>query len=113
MTAHKPTSAAGSADPRMMREEVEQAREQLADTVAALAEKADMKAQAREIAAHAKSRALFEANEAKARVQHTAEKAAKRGFDKPGPILAVAGGLGAAALVAYYVLNRPRGKRKK
>jgi hypothetical protein len=46
-------------------------------------------------------------------VQHTAEEAANRGFSRPGPVLAVVGGLGAAALVTYLVLNRPRGKRRK
>ncbi len=96
----------GSADTRQLRAEVEEAREQLADTVAALAGKADVKAHAREMAAHAKSKALFEANEAKARVQHTAEEAANRGFTRPGPVLAVVGGLGAAALVTYLLLHR-------
>lgn len=101
------TRKSGTApDSRQLRAEVEQAREELADTVAELAGKADVKAHAREMAAHAKSKALFEANEAKARVQHTAEEAANRGFTRPGPAIAAVGGLGAAALVIYLVLHR-------
>ncbi|MFC4496753.1 DUF3618 domain-containing protein [Streptomyces ovatisporus] len=107
---HK-AQAGGSADTRQLRAEVEQAREQLADTVAALAGKADVKAQAREMAAHAKSKAFFEANEAKARVQHTAEEAANRGFNRPGPVVALVGGLGVAALATFLVLRRQRGKK--
>jgi hypothetical protein len=75
------TRKSGTAtDSKQLRAEVEQAREELAETVAELAGKADVKAHAREMAAHAKSKALFEMNEAKARMQHTAEEAADRGF---------------------------------
>ncbi|HWM36993.1 MAG TPA: DUF3618 domain-containing protein [Streptomyces sp.] len=105
------SGAGGSTDTRQLRAEVEQARDQLADTVAELAGKADVKAQAREMAAHAKSKALFEANEAKARVQHKAEEAANRGYTKPGPVVAAVGGLGVAALLTFLVLHRQRGKR--
>jgi hypothetical protein len=101
------TRKSGTAvDSSQLRAEVEQAREQLAETVAELAGKADVKAHAREMAAHAKSKALFEANEAKIRVQHTAEKAANGTFARPGPAMAVVGGLGAAALAVYLVLHR-------
>jgi hypothetical protein len=97
-----------------LRAEVEQAREELADTVAELAGKADVKAHARDMAAHAKSKALFEVNEAKARMQHTAEEAANRGFKRPGPAIAVVCGLGGAALAVYLVLHRqqPSGAAK-
>lgn len=98
-------------DTRQLRAEVEQAREQLAETVAELAGKADVRAHARELAAHAKSKALFEANEAKIRMQHTVEKAANGSFTRPGPAMAAFGALGAGALAAYLILHRSHGKR--
>ncbi|WP_314173323.1 DUF3618 domain-containing protein [Streptomyces winkii] len=102
-----------AADSRQLRAEVEQAREQLAETVAELADKADVKAHAREMAAQAKSKALFEANEAKVRMQHTVEKAANGSFTRPGPAMAVVGGTGAAALAAYLLLHRQHGKNRR
>ncbi|HEV7625536.1 MAG TPA: DUF3618 domain-containing protein [Streptomyces sp.] len=107
---HK-SGAGSSTDSRQLRAEVEQAREQLAETVSELAAKADVKAHAREIAAQAKSKALFEANEARIRVQHTAEQAAHRGYTKPGPAVAVVAGVGLAALATFVVLHRQREKR--
>lgn len=104
-------SGGSSTDTRQLRADVERAREQLAETVSELAGKADVKAHAREMAAQAKSKALFEANEAKIKVQHTAEQAAHRGFNKPGPAVVVVGGLGLAALATFAVLHRQRGKR--
>lgn len=102
--------AAGAAtDSKQLRQDVEVAREQLAETVAELAGKADVKAHAREMAAHAKSKALFEANEAKARMQHTAELAANRGFTRPGAAVAVVAGVGLAALATFVVLHRQHG----
>ena len=98
-------------DTQQLRAEVEQAREQLAETVAELAGKADVKAHAREMAAHAKSKALFEANEAKVRMQHTAERPRTGGFTRPGPAVAVVAGVGLAALATFIVLHRQRGKR--
>jgi hypothetical protein len=100
-------------DTRLLRAEVEQAREQLAETVAELAGKADVGAHAREMAAHAKSKALFEANEAKVRMQHTAEKAANSSFTRPGPAMAALGAVGVAALAAYLILHRPHGKHSR
>lgn len=105
------SGAAASSDPRQLRSEVERAREQLADTVAELAGKADVRTHARDMAAQAKSKALFEANEARVRVQHTAEQAAHQGFVRPGPGMAVFCGVGAAALVTFVVLHRRREKR--
>lgn len=104
-------STGGPTDTKQLRAELEESREQLAETVAELAGKADVKAHAREMAAHAKSKALFEANEAKARMQHTAELAANRGFTRPGPAVAVVAGVGLAALATFIVLHRQRGKR--
>ena len=105
------SAAGGSTDTRQLRAEVEQAREQLARTVAELAGKADLKAHARDMGAYAKSKALFEANEAKIRMQHTAEEAANRGFTRPGPAVAVVAGVGLAALATFVVLHRLREKR--
>jgi uncharacterized protein DUF3618 len=108
------TRKSGTAtDSRQLRAEVEQAREQLAETVAELAGKADVRAHARELAAHAKSKALFEVNEAKVRMQHTAEEAANRSFTRPGSAMAVVGGLGVAALAVYLILHRQYGKNGK
>ena len=98
------TRKSGTAgDSRQLRAEVDQAREQLAGTVAELAGKADVKAHAREMASHAKSKALFEANEAKVRMQHTAEEAANRGFTRPVAAIGAVGALGAAAQAVYMI----------
>lgn len=103
--------ARGAAGTRELRDEVEEAREQLADTVAELTDRADMTARAREKAAQARYKAQFKANEAKVRVQHTAEQAAHQSFSRPGPAIAVVGGLGAGALLTWYiVLHRQHGK---
>jgi len=101
----------GPADSRQLRAEVELAREQLADTVAELAAKADMKSLAQEKAAEVRTRALFRANEAKVRVRHTAEQAAHRSWSRPGPAIAGVVVVGAAAMVAFLVLHRQRGRR--
>ncbi|QPP09798.1 DUF3618 domain-containing protein [Streptomyces bathyalis] len=107
------TRKSGTAgDSRQLRAEVEEAREQLAGTVAELAGKADVKAHAREMASHARSKALFEVNEAKVRMQHTAEEAANSGFTKPGAAIAAVGALGAAALTVYMILHRQRAKQE-
>jgi Protein of unknown function (DUF3618) len=104
-------SGGGAADTRQLRADVEHAREQLAETVAELAGKADVKAHVREMAAQAKSKAVFEANEAKVRVRHTAEQAANRGFTRPAPAMALVAGVGLAAVVTFIVLHRQRGRR--
>ncbi|SCK43339.1 DUF3618 domain-containing protein [Streptomyces sp. WMMB 322] len=107
------TRKSGTAsDSRQLRAEVEEAREQLAGTVAELAGKADVKAHAREMASHAKSKALFEVNEAKIRMQHGAEEAANRGFTKPGAAVGAVGAIGAAALAVYLVVHRQRAKHE-
>ena len=79
---------------------------------AELAGKADVKAHAREMASHAKSKALFEANEAKVRLQHTAEEAANRGFTRPVAAIGAVGALGAAALAVYMIMYRQRAKQQ-
>jgi hypothetical protein len=96
-----------------LRADVEHAREELAETVAELAGKADVRAHARDMAENAKSRARREMYDAKARVRHTAEGAADRGFTKPGPAMAVVGGVGAAALAVYLMLHRQQHHRSR
>ena len=100
------TRKSGTATDTELRADVEHAREELAETVAELAGKADVRAHARDMAENAKSRARREMYDAKARMRHTAEGAADRGFTKPGPAMAVVGGVGAAALAVYLMSHR-------
>jgi hypothetical protein len=109
------------------RARVEQARERLGETVEELAAKTDVKARARERAAHAKARAGRTAHQVQDTASRTvhlvqdktlepvrsaAVKAAGTGRRHPGPLIAAAG-LGGAALGAAAALkaaHRTRGK---
>jgi Protein of unknown function (DUF3618) len=106
------TRKSGTAADSELQADVEHAREELAHTVAELAGKADVRAHARDMAANARSRARREMYDAKARMRHTAEGAADRGFTKPGPAMAVVGGVGAAALAVYLLLRRQQHQSK-
>ncbi|MGH3312619.1 MAG: DUF3618 domain-containing protein [Streptomyces sp.] len=103
------SGARGAAGSKQLHAEVEEARQQLAETVAELAGRADVAAKAREKAAQARSKAQFKANEAKSRVQHTAELAAHQSFSRPGPAIGAAAAVGAGALLTFAVLHRNHG----
>jgi hypothetical protein len=97
-------------DPDQIRDEVEETRRQVGDTVAALAEKADVKAQARGKVEDAHARLLLKRDELRARVGRgegapgpagrAASAAAATARERPVP-LAIIG-----ATIAGFVLGR-------
>jgi ElaB/YqjD/DUF883 family membrane-anchored ribosome-binding protein len=87
--------------PDDIRKDIEHTREELADTAAALAEKADVKARAQEKVEETKARAHVKVDETKAKVSHKVEET--RANPKPG-ILIAAGVAG--VVVAWLVLRR-------
>jgi hypothetical protein len=76
-------------DPRRLREEINEDRQELGDTVEALAQKADVKGQVEEKVAERKEQLRGAQEQIKAKLGETAEQAKQR----PAPIGAVAGGL--------------------
>jgi ElaB/YqjD/DUF883 family membrane-anchored ribosome-binding protein len=69
------TETKGSRDPAQIREEIEETRSELGETVAAVAEKTDAKQQAQAKADELKSQAAEKAEEAKAKAREVGEKA--------------------------------------
>jgi ElaB/YqjD/DUF883 family membrane-anchored ribosome-binding protein len=65
----------GTRDPAEIREEIEDRREELGETVAAVAERTDVKKQAQAKKDELKERATEKASEAKAKVNEATEKA--------------------------------------
>ena len=63
------TEEKGSRDPAQIREEIEETRGELGETVAAVAEKSDVKQQAKDKADELKGQAADKAEEAKEKVQ--------------------------------------------
>lgn len=84
-------------DPEVLRDEITQTREELGDTMAALSEKSDVKAQT-----------SAKADELKAKAQEATKTARAQAQDNPRPLV-----LGAAgALVALVVLRKLRRRRR-
>jgi ElaB/YqjD/DUF883 family membrane-anchored ribosome-binding protein len=69
------TDEKGSRDPAEIRAEIKETRGELGDTVAAVAEKTDVKQQAQAKADELKGQAADKAEEAKAKVKEAGEKA--------------------------------------
>jgi ElaB/YqjD/DUF883 family membrane-anchored ribosome-binding protein len=82
-------------DPDQLRGEIAEAREELGETVEALAAKADVKSQAKQ-----------KGEEQKARTQAKLYEATERVKEKPAPVAAVAGGV--VALLLLALLRRRR-----
>jgi ElaB/YqjD/DUF883 family membrane-anchored ribosome-binding protein len=82
-------------DPDQLRGEIAEAREELGETVEALAAKADVKGRAQDNVDEQKARARAKLNEVTEQVK-----------EKPAPVAAVAGGVGALLLLA--LLRRRR-----
>jgi uncharacterized FAD-dependent dehydrogenase len=96
-TSHNGGQAA-AASTAELRAEVEQAREQLADTVSQLAARADVK-----------SRAQQKARDARARMQHQGRHAAGDGSGgRQGAMAAAGGGVLLIAVVAALLYKRRR-----
>ena len=104
---------AGAQDPRELRREIEHTREELGDTVAALAEKADVKAQARHKADEVKETVSSKKEEliSKARGAtpasaqqsvHSATEAARRNPLPTGIMVALAAGI----LIGFLAARR-------
>ncbi len=101
-------------NPEEIREEIEETREELGDTVAAVAEKTDVKKQAKAKVDDVKEQASAKADEAKLKAKELGDKAKAaapetpaegvqqaQSFAKRNPAVAVAG-----ALVVLLVLRR-------
>lgn len=83
----------GTRDPEQIERDIERTRRELADTVAAVAEKADVKGQAKQ-----------KVNETKVRVDERREAAVSAARQNPAP-LAVGGGL-AFIIALIWLLRR-------
>jgi hypothetical protein len=84
-------------DPEALREEIAHTREELGDTMAALSEKSDVKAQA-----------SAKADELKAKAQEVTETARAKAQENPKPFVLGAAGV----LVALVLLRRLRRRRR-
>jgi ElaB/YqjD/DUF883 family membrane-anchored ribosome-binding protein len=110
--APDPITAAGgtppppSDDPDAIRADIERTREQLGDSVEALAAKTDVKAQARQRLAATKDRARHAAQDAGGRAKVTAQQAGQTVRQRPAPILGVLAAI--AAAIGAVVLGRRR-----
>jgi ElaB/YqjD/DUF883 family membrane-anchored ribosome-binding protein len=78
------TDQSGSRDPQEIREDIEETREELGETVAAVAEKTDVKKQAEAKADELKSQAADKADEAKEKARAIGEKAKEAAPDSAG-----------------------------
>ena len=103
----EPSTAGGGAppsdDPDAIRADIERTRDELGDSVEALAAKADVKARAQQKLAEAKGRARHAAQDVSVRAKATAQQAGGTVRQRPGPtagiLAAVASAVGAALLV--------------
>lgn len=84
-------------DPEALRAEIAQTREELGDTVSALTDKSDVKAQA-----------SAKADELKAKAQEATENARAQAQENPMPFV-----LGAAGALVVLLLLRRRRKRRR
>jgi uncharacterized protein YdbL (DUF1318 family) len=95
--------------PEQIRADIEETREEVGDTVEALAAKTDVKAQARAKADEIKANARAKADELKAKAQSSTPDSAQQGGqqvvttvrENPAPFV-----LGAAVLVAFLIGRR-------
>ncbi len=102
----------GQKAPEELRREIEQTREQLGDTVGALAAKTDVKAQARDRIAAVKDTAQQKKDEFVSKAKHAtpdsasagAQQVASRIQERPVPV--AAGGAFAAGLLVGWLLGR-------
>ncbi len=104
-----------TSDPEELRQDIEQVRGELADTVNALAAKADVKARAQDKAQELKTQAIQTTHQVRAQAPETAQqlagvaqqKARQMIQEKPGPTV------GAALAVLVLLLLRRRRRRRK
>ncbi|HEY6760598.1 MAG TPA: DUF3618 domain-containing protein [Baekduia sp.] len=92
--------------PEQIRADIEHTREELADTAAALAEKADVKARAHDKVEETKARITGKVDEARAKVTGTADTAKAKAADAT-PQSVASGAQSAAESVAGAAQARP------
>jgi uncharacterized protein DUF3618 len=103
----------GSRSPEEIRVDIEQTREEVGETVEALAAKTDVKAQARQRAEAIKANAKAKADELKAKAQSRTPDEAREGGrqaiakirENPAPLAA------GVALIAAFLLGRSSARR--
>ena len=91
--------------PDEIRRDIEHTREELADTAAALAERADVKARAHEKVEETKAKAHVKVEETKARAQVKVGETRAKAKDNPMPPALIAAAV-AGVIVALIVLRR-------
>jgi hypothetical protein len=89
-------------DPDQLREEIEETRQELGDTVEALAGKADVKAQAQAKVAQTEEQVRAAPQQAKARLGDLGHQAKER----PAPAGAIAGAVLAAMVLLWLIRRR-------
>jgi hypothetical protein len=108
-TAAGPDSSEETRSPDEIRADIERTREEVGDTVEALAAKTDVKAQARNRIEEVKANVRAKADEVKAKAQSSSPESAQQGGrqvvakvrENPVPLA-----LGAAVLVAFLIGRR-------
>jgi ElaB/YqjD/DUF883 family membrane-anchored ribosome-binding protein len=103
-------------EPEQIRAEIEETREQLGETVEALAEKADVKGQARARVDETKERIRHRAEDAKAKISSASPDQARgaaagvQHHAKEKPLPYAAGGAFAAGMLFGLLVARRRGR---
>ncbi len=108
-SAAGPDEAQETRSPEEIRADIEQTREEVGDTVEALAAKTDVKAQARERIEEVKGNVRAKAEEVRAKAKSSTPESAQQGGqqvatkvrENPAPIV-----LGAAVLLAFLIGRR-------
>ncbi|MFC0533675.1 DUF3618 domain-containing protein [Phytohabitans kaempferiae] len=108
MSANEPTPAPPS-DPDALRAEIERTRDDLGDTVNAIAAKADVKARAKSAAGEARGRMQDTATVATEQATLRASEVRERVRQRPAPVAAAAGGL-LAVVGTIMIVRRWRAK---
>ena len=104
-----------SSDPAGLRQDIEQTREELADTVSALAHRVDVKGRAQDKAQELKAQAMEKARQVRVQAPEKAQqwagvaqqKARQVGQDNPGAVV------GAALAVLMVLILRRRRRRRR
>jgi ElaB/YqjD/DUF883 family membrane-anchored ribosome-binding protein len=107
-TSRDETSPPEPTEAEQLREEIAETREDLGDTVEALAAKADVKAQAQAKVEETKAQAQQKVEETKAQAQQKVEETSEQVKENPVPVAALAGGV-AAGILLLVLLKRKRG----
>jgi ElaB/YqjD/DUF883 family membrane-anchored ribosome-binding protein len=102
----EPTPAPASGDTDAIRTDIERTREDLGDTVSALADKADVKSRAKGAVADAKDRVQETAHAATEQAAAKASEVTETVRRRPTPIAAAASGLLAAVGTVLFVRRR-------